>query len=198
VAAIGATAGAIVSSRGNDTESTTSGTQTTPPPTTSSSTLPTAPTPPVNPRHVVRSAVVAGPVSVPDDGVEFRVPRLREVSSIPHTRFGGPITASPARRLIRADIRYVNHTASPVDVFCGGYGATLRDSADHRHGPMHNYLDIKGNDDVCGTKIPPGGSTHVTLAFKIPRTLRPTGLYVYNAKAADFDGSDTKIFFAIP
>src|SRR4051794_27826822 len=59
VAAIGATAGAIVSSRGDDTESTTSGTQTTPPPTTSSSTLPTAPTPPVNPRHVVRSAVVA-------------------------------------------------------------------------------------------------------------------------------------------
>jgi hypothetical protein len=204
VAAVGAVAGAVVSSGGKDSGATTSGSQTTPPPTAATQvpTTPTTPLPstpaPVNPRHIVHRATVGTATPTRDDGVDFSVPRLGEVKSIPHTRFGGPITGSSSRRLIRADIRYVNHTASALDVFCGGYGATLRDSAGHHHGPMHNYLDIKGNDDVCATKIPPGGSTHVTLAFKIPRPLRPAGLYVYNAKAADFDGSDTKIFFALP
>jgi hypothetical protein len=200
--AVGATVGAIVSAA-NDSGGVTSAARTAPttptvppraalPPTPSS----TVPSPPLNPRHLVRRTTVGAAIPVADDGVLFRVRRLREVRSIPHTRFGDPIVGTSTRRLIRADIVYVNRTRGPIDVFCGGYGATLLDSMKHHRRPLHNYLDIRGNDDVCSNKIQPGGSSHVTLAFLIPRTSEARGLFAYNAKARDFDGADTKLFFA--
>jgi hypothetical protein len=132
-----------------------------------------------------------------DDGDQFRVVRLREVRSIPHDRFSGPIVASRSRRLVRADITYVNDTHAPLDVFCGGYGAAVVDSERRAHKPLHNYLDIRGNQ-VCGGEIEPGGKARVILAFGLPRSRRVRGIEVYNAKAADFDGEDSKIFFALP
>jgi hypothetical protein len=166
---------------------------TTPPPTS------TVPTPPLNPRHIVRRSSVGSSIPASDDGVLFQVKRLREVHSIAHNEFTGPIVSSNNKRLYRADIVYVNKTKQATDVFCGGSAAQLEDSAGHRVEPMDNYIDIEGNDDVCGgNKVLPGQTSHLTLAFKIPRPRTARGVYVHNAKAADFDGADTKIFFALP
>jgi hypothetical protein len=203
VLAVGAIVGAIVSSSDHGSKPRRQvgeahsriGSTTTFAPSVPSTPSSTPPPPPVNPRHLVRRASV-GSIAAGDDGVMFRVPSIRPVRSIPHTRFTGPIVGTSRQQLIRADIVYVNHTGAPIDVFCGGYGATLQDSEKHRHEPLHNYLDIRGNDDVCSTKIEPGGTSHVTFAFLVPRSRSVAGLYVYNAKAADFDGADSKIYFA--
>jgi hypothetical protein len=193
--ALGAIAGAIASSGGEPDRTvatdtvTPSTTPTTPPPTG------TVPSAPLNPRHIVQRTTVGG-VAV-DDGVRFRVVRLRAVRSIPHDRFSGPIVASRSRDLIRADITYVNGTHEALDVFCGGYGAAVVDSNRRAHKPLHNYLDIRGNQ-VCSSEVEPGGKARVILAFGVPRGRRVRGIEVYNAKAADFDGEDSKIFFALP
>jgi hypothetical protein len=201
--AIGATVAAIASSSGDDEREHRVATARTFDSTTTTDTVPatptsTVPTPPPNPRHVVRKGVVGTAIPQSDDGILFTVPGIRQVSSIAHTPLGDPIEESPSKKLFRADITYVNKTGKDTDVFCGGYGARLVDDAGHRIAPLHNYIDIKGNDDVCGgNKVGPNETSHVILAFKLPRGRGVRGIYLFNAKAADFDGSDTKIFFAL-
>jgi hypothetical protein len=203
--AVGATVGAIASA-GDDDKPKASRVATTPtlpaavPPattTTPPTQTATTPTPPLNPRHIVRRSIVGSSIPVADDGILFRVERLQEVHAIPHNRFTGPIVGSSRKRLIRADIVYVNRTKRATDVFCGGAASRLEDSAGHRIEPLDNYIDIRGNEELCGgNKVGPGETSHVTLAFKIPRPRQVAGIFVHNAKADDFDGADTKIFFA--
>jgi guanyl-specific ribonuclease Sa len=211
--ALGAVIAAIASSSGDHserprvasntatsslTDTTESTAPTTPPPTTPSTPTSTVPTPPLNPRHIVHKAVVGSPIPQRDDGILFRVDSIRQVSSIPHERYRDPIEPSPSKKLIRADITYVNKTHANTDVFCGGYSARLLDSSGHRIEPLDSYIDIKGNDDVCGgNKIAPNETSHVILGFKVPKKRSVRGIFLFNSKAADFDGADTKIFFAL-
>jgi hypothetical protein len=201
--AVGAIVGALASSSGDERPRVASGTAerpatTTAPTVTATTPTTTVPSPPLDPRHIVHRGAVGAPVPQYDDGILFTVQGIRQVSSIPHTPLGDPIEESPTRKLLRADITYVNRTKSNVDVFCGGYGARLADSSGRRIAPLHNYIDIKGNDDVCsGNKVAPNETSHVTLGFKLPRGRGVRGIYLFNAKAADFDGADTKIFFAL-
>jgi hypothetical protein len=202
--ALGAIVGAIASSGSGDSKplasAGTTGAYDTVPTTTAPSTTPTStvPTPPLNPRHIVHKSVVGSAIPQRDDGILFRVDGIRAVSSIPHEPLGDPIEASRSKKLVRADITYVNKTGKNIDVFCGGYGARLVDDAGHRSEPLESYIDIKGNDDVCtGNKVAPNETSHVILGFKIPRKRDVRGIYLHNAKAADFDGADSKIFFAL-
>jgi hypothetical protein len=174
-------------------------TTTTPTPTVPTTPAPTStvPAPPLNPRHIIRRSSVGAARPLFDDGILFRVESVRQVASIPHDRYSDPIEGSRRKRLIRADIVYVNRTREPVDVFCGGYAARLLDSAGHRIEPLKSYLDVRGND-VCGAdKVGLNETSHVVLGFKIPRERGVRGIFLLNAKAADYNGADTKTFFAL-
>lgn len=133
-----------------------------------------------------------------DDGVDFTVRSIREVSRVKRdSYYRNDFRPPPGGTLVSAEVTYVNNTKEPVDPFCGGNSAALVDQNGRTHETVDALYSVEGNDAICGgADTLPGDKATVTLAFKLKRGRHFSHLDLWNGKfAADFDGEASRVRF---
>lgn len=183
-----------------------------PPPTTSAPTTPPHPpagTPPPPPPPTTPAAPAEPPARPPrelrlgqtgsDDGLDYTVRSIGEVRSLLRADLfksrGARYRPRPGRKLVRAEVTYVNRTRAAVDPFCGGGSAVLVDRDGRNHETVDDLYELDGNNAICqGSGTLRGDKSTVTLAFELKRDQEVSHLDLWNSKfSPDFDGEATRL-----
>ena len=149
----------------------------------------------------------AGPASVPepppdrvtslpsgatgvDDGIAFRVRRVRVVGSVPFSanyrgEEGGRLAASGGRALAVVGVEVVNRGSERANPFCGSNGARMYSRRRRGYELVEGLYRLRGNEIICSEGLQPGEGADVSLVFGVPKGTVPARLDLWNSDAED-------------
>lgn len=154
-----------------------------------------APRPAPSPRPAPKITKARVGQVVLDDGIAFRVLRVRRAKTVPlrADRGGGNLAPGQNRRFVVADVQAVNHRSQPDDPFCGSGGAALSVPSGEDVEPIPQILQLQGNDVICSGGLAPGQRTTVQIVFRLPKGDRARQLDVWHGTVDGDRLGDTRI-----
>lgn len=123
-----------------------------------------------------------------DEEVAFRVESVKKVARLKRS-YDSDLKAVRGADLWAAVVSMKNLGKVGKDPMCGGGGGVLIDPEDRNFEPHEDSISIMGNDEgFCGGNIQPGFKATVTLAFEIPKGVRPAALALWSIDGDDYFG----------